>query len=328
MAYLTVGKIRGLQEISTPDGLMTILALDHRGSLARTMGINSGAYQVMRDFKLMVLEWMAAHTSAILLDPEYSAAEAVARGVLPGAKGFIVALEESGYHGEPTARLNRVLTDWSVAKVKRMGASAAKLLLNYNPFAGEVAEQQERLVASLVEEARAADLLLMVEPVCYSLDPNVRKESPEFAAERPAIVTEIVRRIGALGADVLKVEFPHDSRFNDDESAWADACAALSEASPVPWALLSAGVDYETFKRQVRVACQAGASGYVAGRAIWKEAVGMSGEERDTFLGTTGVKRLAELAELAQAYGRPWTAYYPDLAATVKEGWLTRYESA
>ena len=168
----------------------------------------------------------------------------------------------------------------------------------------------------------------LVEPVVYSTQPGVPKQSAAFAAQRPALVIETARRIGALGADVLKVEFPHDARFNDDEGAWVDGCAALNEAAPVPWALLSAGVDYQTFKRQVRVVCQAGASGFVAGRAIWKEALTMAGEERETFLRSSAADRMAELSELVEAYGRPWTAHYPGLASAAGNGWLTRYAEA
>ena len=170
-----------------------------------------------------------------------------------------------------------------------------------------------------------ADLPLLVEPVVYSTEPGVPKQSAQFAASRPALVIETARRIGALGVDVLKMEFPHDAGFNDDEAAWAAACAALNEAALVPWTLLSAGVDYHTFKRQVKVACQSGASGFVAGRAIWKEALNVTGAEREAFLRTTAAQRMAELAALVETYARPWTALHPDLASEVGEGWLAGY---
>ncbi len=33
MKNLTIGKIRGLQQIANPDGIFTMCAMDHRGSL-------------------------------------------------------------------------------------------------------------------------------------------------------------------------------------------------------------------------------------------------------------------------------------------------------
>ncbi len=311
------GKTLGLQDLASPDGRLAILALDHRDSLVRSLGLAENdpfCHEAMQDFKLAILANLLEHASAALVDPEYIDVETVARAILPARKGLVVALERSGYQGEPNARLTELLPDRAVGKLKRIGVSAVKVLLYYNPFAGGIAEQQERLVLALIQEAHAVGLPLLVEPISYPPDPVIPKRSPDFAAMRPHLVIESARKIGALGADVLKLEFPHDSEFNDDEAAWADACAALNEAAAVPWVLLSAGVDYETFCRQVKMACQAGACGFAAGRAIWQEATDLHGEERDTFLRGTGNERMAELTELAREYGRPWTDYRLTLA--------------
>ena len=152
---------------------MIILALDHRGSLAKLLGTTESDpafYTTIRDFKLMILEHLLDHASAALLDPQYIAADAIARGVVPGDKGLLIALEKSGYAGPSTARLTQVLQGWSLAKIKRMGGSAVKFYVDYNPESGELAERQEQLVATAVEEARRLDIALVVEPVTYSLD--------------------------------------------------------------------------------------------------------------------------------------------------------------
>ena len=41
----------------------------------------------------------------------------------------------------------------------------------------------------------------------------------------------------------------------------------------MPWVILSAGVGIEEFLLQVGLATEAGASGFLCGRAIWKDAV-------------------------------------------------------
>ena len=51
---LSLGKLRGLQEIANPHGLFTITALDHRGSLQRALNPEdpkSVGYQDMVDYK-------------------------------------------------------------------------------------------------------------------------------------------------------------------------------------------------------------------------------------------------------------------------------------
>jgi tagatose-1,6-bisphosphate aldolase len=109
-----------------------------------------------------------------------------------------------------------------------------------------------------------------------------------------------------MGIDVLKTEFPLDVKQEPDETVWHTALAELNAACSVPWALLSAGVDYATFKRQAELACQAGASGVIVGRAVWSEAVSLQGQAREDFLKTTGRQRMKELADMCAASAVNW----------------------
>lgn len=130
------------------------------------------------------------------------------------------------------------------------------------------------------------------------------------------------RKLTPLGVDLLKAEFPLDTG-NTDETAWAAAYAELAAASVVPWILLSAAVDYDTFLRQVIAACNAGASGIAVGRAVWKEAVGMAPHERAVFLQTTARERISRLTALCKALAKPWTDFYP--APKLNYLWHTEY---
>jgi len=103
-----------------------------------------------------------------------------------------------------------------------------------------------------------------------------------------------------------------------------DLCHQLNEASQVPWVILSAGVNFEIFYREVEIACQAGASGFLAGRALWQEATQISSrQERLKFLETTVIKRLESLTELANKYGTPWHTKLE--ASEVDESWHRAY---
>jgi tagatose 1,6-diphosphate aldolase len=323
---LTTGKIRGLQECSFSDGLMSIVAIDHRGWALDLPPSDRPRYEQERDFKLQIAAAVAPAASAVLLDPLYSAAQAVAAGALPGDTGLVVCLEQAGYD-DYRGPLSSVLSGWSVGQAKQMGASMVKLFFQYHPEAGDDARHQEALIAKLVEDAATYDIPFMAEPILYMLDPDAPGAAERFAARRPELVAESARRIGALGPDVLKLEFPVDVRYEPDEDAWLEACRALNEAATAPWVLLSAGVDYATFKRQFEVACRAGASGHTTGRALWKEALTLEGEAREAFLRTTVTERLAELNRILHAHGRPWTAHHPGLAESVGPGWLASYDA-
>jgi len=55
-------------------------------------------YEEMVQYKLELCEALAPYSSAVLLDPIYGAAQSIAGGMLPGSKGLLVSIEESGYN--------------------------------------------------------------------------------------------------------------------------------------------------------------------------------------------------------------------------------------
>jgi len=321
MKKLSIGKIRGLQQLANDKGIMTMCALDHRGSLKKMLGRRGfqPRYQDMVDFKLDLCRILAPHASAILLDPIYGAGQAVAADVLPKSTGLLVSLEESGYSGEENARVTELLPDWSVKKIKKMGATAAKLLLYYRPDSN-VAQKQLDTVKKLADDCFTEDIPFVVEPMSY----KIAEDKQNFAKIKPQLVIETAKQITALPIDMLKAEFPADLEYEKDENRLLDFCHQLDEASQVPWVILSAGVSFELFYKQVELACRAGASGFLAGRALWQEAAQASSrQERLKFLETTVVQRLESLTELANACATPW---YDKLEASeVSENWYRTY---
>jgi tagatose 1,6-diphosphate aldolase len=307
MKSITIGKLRGIQQCTSPRGTFTCLALDHRQNLRKANPGFVNDAELSR-FKLEVTASLADLSTAILLDPEFSAAQAIATGTLSGKIAFVVAVESTGFGGTTTARQSQILPGWSVEKAKRMGASMIKLLVYYHPDSPTSAEI-EAFVRQVTLECARCDLVLMLEPLSYSLDTNKKLSS----AEKRYVVTETARRLTPLGIDLLKAEFPLD--VNDPhESSWAAACAEITAASITPWILLSAAVAFETFVRQITVACKAGASGIAVGRAVWQEAVGLDGEARLAFLRTTGRARLSRLSALCSEFGKPVSDYYTAVA--------------
>jgi tagatose-1,6-bisphosphate aldolase len=302
MKPISIGKLRGLQQISSNRGTFTALALDHRQNLRKANPAFVDDEQLSR-FKVDVTSILASRATAVLLDPEVSAAQAIAQRAIPNNVGLVVAVESTGYTGDATARKAQIIPGWSVEKAKRMGASAIKLLVYYHPdspTAGEI----EDFTAKIAQECEQYDLTLMLEPLSYSM-----RDQKLTSAEKRYVVVETARRLTRLNVDILKAEFPLD--VNDtDESNWMEACREISSASLAPWILLSAAVSYETYLRQVTVACNAGASGIAVGRAVWQEAVTMSGDARLQFLRTTARQRLSRLTSLCHALARPYTDFY------------------
>ncbi len=315
MTPLTIGKLRGLQQISSQRGTFTALALDHRQNLRKANPAFVDDAELSR-FKVEVTSALAKRATAVLLDPEVSAAQAIAQRAIPNNVGLVVAVESTGYTGGVTARRAQIIPGWSVEKAKRMGASAVKLLVYYHPDSSTASEIED-FTARVAEDCRKHDLVLMLEPLSYSLDENKKLVSEE----KRRVVVETARRLTPLQVDILKAEFPLDAA-DMDESRWAEACREISSASVTPWILLSAAVEYETFLRQVTVACEAGASGIAVGRAVWKEAVTMAGDERREFLRTTARSRISRLTSLCHALAKPYLDFY---AAEAPFDWYKNY---
>ncbi len=306
---ISLGKYRGLQQCATPRGALAVLALDHRNNLRNALRPDAPETVTDADlvaFKQEVIGTLAPVSSAVLLDPQFGAAQCIASGALPGRVGLLIAAEETGYTGDSQARQSRVLPGWSVAQARRIGASAIKLLVYYHPDA-PTAGDIETLVQQVAADCAEHDLPLFLEPLSYSIDPARKKLAP---GERRRVVIETARRLGPLGVDVLKAEFPLDVAAEPDERAWSQACVELSAASVAPWVLLSASIEYETYLRQVTVACRAGAAGVAVGRAVWQEATQLTVEARTAFLRGQARERMERLTELCDALARPWTDFY------------------
>lgn len=310
MHTLTLGKLRGLQQIANDAGIFTISALDHRGSLEEMLRQMRGKdllpWSVVVQEKERLTRALAPHSSAVLFDPVYGAGPLLARGVVPGSVGVLVAREQSGYDSTAEGRVTVLQPGWSVESIKRIGASAVKLMVLYHPEA-PIATRQEEVVAGVAESCRKHDIAFLLEPMSYPLVSGQKKSDPSFAARKPEIVLETVRRLGSLGADVLKLEFPTEPGYETDEQKMLAVCREITELAGLPWVLLSAGVDFATFQRQVEIACEAGASGFLAGRAIWQEAMQLRNpSEREHFLNTIAVSRLRILVQIATYRATPW----------------------
>ena len=312
-------------------GMMTMCAIDHRGALRRALDDKSPdavCYRDMVDFKLDLCQAVAPFASAILLDPEYGAGQAIAAGVLPASKGLLVSMEKTGYGGRSDARVTELLPGWDVRKAKKMGASAVKLLIYFRPDLKDVASRQLDLVARLADQCIEEDIAFLVEPISYPIEEGLAS-SKTFADAKPDLVIETARQVTALPIDVLKAEFPADIRSERNEGTLLELCRELDRASRLPWVLLSAGVAFDSFEKQVQIACKAGASGFLAGRALWQEGARIHPRgERMRFFENTAARRLEKLAEIADSYGRPWHSrpvtenrrFMP-----ITEGWYRNY---
>src|SRR3954468_7343381 len=310
---LTPGKLRGLQRISNPNGTLTMLALDQNSSMiemAQKALKGKGqdrdpSYSEIVEAKLDMMRQMAPAASGVLIDAYYGAWPAIASEALPPDKGMLVRVEKSGSpknaFGGPMVEIE---AGWSVEKIKLMGADAVKLLAPFEPGELVSAEHQFALITHVFEECKKFDILMLLEPVAFPYN-GEKKTDKAYLDRKAETVIESARQISRY-CDVYKAEFP-GTLGHDSDDQLSDNVHALSEASERPWVLLSAGVDYPDYFKQVQLAMECGCSGVLGGRAFWKEYfLQNDAEARTNFAATTGLKRVADVDAVVRQSGTPW----------------------
>jgi tagatose 1,6-diphosphate aldolase len=288
-----IGKTLGLEATSTPAHHFTILAVDHIGSFAETMQPRDPGSLTLEEIavaKTQIVRRLGDLCSAVLVDP------------LTGYQGGLEARShqtglllgiEDGDATSPSGG-GQLHEGWSVSRAAAGGADAIKISFRFDPL--EKAGAVEEFVAQVAAECERSGLPLFAEPLGV-----IRS-----AGERRGVIVEAARRFGVLGVDVLKLEFPEDVSVVSDVTVWSEACAEMNAACEVPWTLLSAGEDFDRFARMLEVACDQGASGFVAGRTVWQEAV--SGGSLDPGWLETAAARLRRLAVITKDRARPWNS--------------------
>ena len=125
--------------------------MDHRGSLRSMIDEEQPGevnYEEMVERKLELCSTLAKYASAVLLNPVFGAAQYISHSVLPNNTGLLVSIEASGYSGVKEHRLTKLLDEWSVEKIKRMGASIVKILVYHRPDLKQLANEQLSTVGS------------------------------------------------------------------------------------------------------------------------------------------------------------------------------------
>jgi tagatose 1,6-diphosphate aldolase len=319
-----LGKIRGLQRVTSEAGYFEICALDHLSDFAELLAADPSTvtFADVVTAKDGLVRALSPSVSAFLLDARYGL-HAVATGALPGRVGLMSTIEDEDYSIPEGPRRTRYREGWSLRQIKLAGADVAKLLWFYRPDGDEqTAEHQRYVVRSLADECARLSLPLVVEPIWYPL-PGEDPSSDGWRAARVDGILASAFTADSLGVDMLKVEFPGYVDTQMGRGNAAAACKELDAGVSVPWVILSAGVGYADFKTQVEIACRAGASGYLAGRSIWRDAVSTG----DSGAIQSARARLDELNAVTRANGRPYTPAH-DLAEvidTMPDGWFTQW---
>ncbi|WP_318368116.1 sulfofructosephosphate aldolase [Enterobacter sp.] len=278
-----------LKDITRPSGGFAMLAVDQREAM-RLMFAAAGAPQpvtdqVLTDFKVNAAKTLSPYASAILVDQQFCYRQVVEQQAIAPSCGLIVAADAfipgNGIPVDSVAIDKRV----DPQAVKRDGAKALKLLVLWR--SDEDADARLEMVREFNQLCHTNGLVSIIEPV-------VRPPRQGDTFDREQAIIDAARELGDSGADLYKVEMPLYGKGS--QSALLSAAQKLNDNIAMPWVILSSGVDEKLFPRAVRVAMAAGASGFLAGRAVWSSVVGLP--DTDLMLRDVSAPKLQRLGEI------------------------------
>lgn len=278
-----------LMDITRPSGGFAMLAVDQREAM-RMMFSAAGVPapvtdKQLTDFKVNTAKIVSPYASAILVDRQFCYRQIVEQNAIAQSCAMIVAADEFiPGNGLP---VDSVVIDRNIDPqgVKRDGGKALKLLVLWR--SDEDPQQRLEMVREFNQLCHANGLLSIIEPV-------VRPPRRGDVFDREQAIIDAAKELGDSGADLYKVEMPLAGKGTQQELLTASQ--KLNEQINMPWVILSSGVDEKLFPRAVRMAMQAGASGFLAGRAVWSSVVGLP--ETELMLRDISVPKLQRLGEI------------------------------
>jgi tagatose-1,6-bisphosphate aldolase len=291
-----------LDDIATDSHLFSIIAMDQRNTLRRmftAVGLDASD-QDLRTAKADVARVLTPAATGLLSDPTYGVPAIAEANALAPSCGLLIAAEPSerrSFQGEPRTHRDPALNaQWLLDQ----GGDAYKFFVQLRadrpaPAPGEPDLVGETLAVceEIIRDCRAAGVPVVIENLIY----EIPGEQLSGQAREDAII-ESARALNDLDIDLLKLEYPGS----------AEGCRRLAAVLGRPWAVLSAGVPFDQFTEIIRIAAEdGGASGFIAGRSVWREVVSLAGRERQEFLTSVALPRLERLIEVAARSARPWT---------------------
>ncbi len=317
---ISAGKYWGMRRMADQAGRFKMTAVDQRPPIKNPIRAKRGTAEApwadVAGFKEMLIAELQRSSSAMLLDPHF----AYPRGVtlLDPRIGLILTLEDSIFEETAGGRLSGEIDHWSVEKIKRCGGDAVKVLTWYRPDAdASICRAQQDFTARIGDACARYDLPFVFELLVYPLprDREQTRDYIEMQSKHPELVLDSVRAFAdaKYGVDLFKLESPIPAAGVpgvgaegwEETQRWFDA---MNEAAGRPWVMLSAGAGMEEFERVLSHAYRAGASGYLAGRAIWLKAFEHFPDWGAIRAGLRGeaVSYMQRLNDLTDAAALPW----------------------
>jgi sulfofructosephosphate aldolase len=289
---------RALTNLARPSGALAMVAVDQREALRGMFAAHQSTPvpdSQLTQFKVDVARELSPFASALLVDQEFGIDAIIDQKVLAPTCGLIAAADllvgPSGGAATDTA----VDPDVDPMRMRDIGSVGLKFLVLWRN--DESPESRLKLVDEFNQLCAKSGLPSIIEVIVKPPTDSSRS----FDREEELVIA--AKEASTWNADLYKAEVPFHGE--GDLLAITRNAQRITEAVGTPWVVLSNGVKAPFFADAVKACAQGGASGFLAGRAVWADIVGSA--DIPAALREVSIPRLEKLAEIVDQYARPWS---------------------
>ena len=289
---------RALTNLARPSGALAMVAVDQREALRGMFAAHQSTPvpdSQLTQFKVDVARELSPFASALLVDQEFGIDAIIDQKALAPTCGLIAAADLLVGPAGGAATDTAVDPDVDPMRMRDIGSVGLKFLVLWRN--DESPESRLKLVDEFNQLCAKSGLPSIIEVIVKPPTDSSRS----FDREEELVIA--AKEASTWNADLYKAEVPFHGE--GDLLAITRNSQRITEAVGTPWVVLSNGVKAPFFADAVKACAQGGASGFLAGRAVWADIVGSA--DIPAALREVSIPRLEKLAEIVDQYARPWS---------------------
>ena len=289
-----------LTKLARESGALAMVAVDQREALRGMFAAHQSTPvpdSQLTQFKVDVARELSPFASALLVDQEFGIDEIINQKALKGTCGLIAAADLLVGPAGGAATDTAIDLDVDPIRMRDIGSVGLKFLILWRN--DESPDSRAKLVEDFNKLCHISGLPSIIEIIVKPPTDT----SKSFNREEELIIA--AKEAANWKPDLYKAEVPFHGE--GDLNLVTRNAERISEAIGSPWVVLSNGVKQPLFNDAVKACAMGGASGFLAGRAVWADIVGAA--DIPQALRDVSIPRLEQLAEIVDAHAKPWTSW-------------------
>ena len=289
-----------LTKLARPSGALAMVAVDQREALRGMFAAHQSTPvpdSQLTQFKVDVARELSPYASALLVDQEFGIDAIVDQKALKGYCGLIAAADLLVGPPGGAATDTAVDPDVDPSRMRDIGSVGLKFLVLWRN------DESPDVSAKLVEDFNKLCEISGLPSIIEIIVKPPTDSSRSFNREEELIIA--AREAAAWKPDLYKAEVPFHGE--GDLNLVTKNADRISEAIGSPWVVLSNGVKQPFFNNAVKACTMGGASGFLAGRAVWADIVSLP--DIPKALREISIPRLEQLAEIVDTHAKPWNSW-------------------